>query len=673
VNNLSEKFTNRKVLKPFQFIFQQMDTSTVNGKAYLPVMLSESFSNVYYRRTPRARKEIITASQISGVENASMAQFAGSIEQDVNIYDNYIDLFQKNFASPVSAFGLLYYRYYLIDSAFLDGKWCYNVMFKPRRKQEYAFTGNFWVNDTSFALKKVEMRMVDDANINLINDLVISEEFEPVNGKQWMLTRVHLIVDFNIVEDAKKTLGFYGSRTAIFSKYDLKPVRDEKIYGSPTNIIVMDNAIKREKDFWVKSRPEALSHREASIYRMADTLKKMPIFNTYLNVVQTIFTGYYVKGNFEWGPYASTYSFNALEGNRFRIGGRTSNDFSTKVMFDGYAAYGTKDEKLKYKAGMIYMVGKTPDRIVKISYKHDMEQLGTGDDAFREDFIFNSLFRRNPQDKLSFVDELKWSYKHEWFTGFSNTIGMSNRKLYTIGGEGIKLYNNVLKDFQSRSQITTTELELDMHYGYREKVLAGEFERVVVSAPYPTLDIQLRYGVPKLLYSDFEYYSAKVRVTQWFNWMSVGWSKYNIEAGKTWGKLPYPLMKIHTGNETFWYDETAFNLMNYYEFVNDEYVNFLFTHHFEGFFLNHIPAIRKLKWREVAQIRGAFGHTSQENLDYNYFPTGTYSLGKPYFEAGVGIENIFRFIRIDGFRRLSYNDHPGTSPYGLMVSMNFNF
>jgi len=672
-NNISKKLMDKKVLEPFRFVFEHLDTSTVNGKPYLPVMLSESFSNLYYRRTPRARKEIINASQISGIENASISQFAGNLAQNVNIYDNYIDLFQKNFPSPIANLGLLYYKYYLVDSAFLDGKWCYNIMFKPRRKQEYAFTGNFWVNDTSFAVKKLEMRMVDDANMNFVNDLVISQEFDSIEGKRWMLTRDHMVADFNLIEESKVVLGFYGTRTAIFRKFSFDPVKDEKIFSTPNNIIVLDNAIRRDKDFWNTSRPEKLTYREASVYRLADTLKKMPIFNTYYDIIETVFTGYYIHGNFEWGPYASTYSFNSIEGNRLRIGGRTSNAFSTKVMFDGYAAYGTLDKELKYKAGMIYMLGKTPDRVFTASYKHDLEQLGIGEDAFREDFFFNSLFRRNPQDKLSMVDELKTAYKHEWFTGFSNTLGLSNRKIYSLGSDGIRLYNSELDKYLSRNQITTTELTLDLHYGYREKVLAGEFERMVVSSPYPVLDIHYAYGIPNLLNSDFEYHRAQVRVTQWFNSMTAGWSKYYIEAGKTWGKVPFPLMKIHTGNETFWYDESAFNLMNYYEFVNDEYVNFLFTHHFEGFFLNRIPAIRKLKWREVAQVRGVVGHTSLQNLQFNSFPEGTWSLGKPYFEAGLGIENIFRFFRIDGVWRLSYNDHPDTNRFGLMVSMNFIF
>ncbi|MBK7030692.1 MAG: carboxypeptidase-like regulatory domain-containing protein [Bacteroidales bacterium] len=153
-NNISEKLKNRRVLEPFKFVFEHMDTSTVNGKAYLPVMLSESFSDIYYRKSPRARKEFISATQISGIENASIAQFAGNLAQNINIYDNYIDLFQKNFPSPVSSLGLLYYKYYLIDSTNLDGKWCYNIMFKPRRKQEYAFTGNFGLTILHSPLKR---------------------------------------------------------------------------------------------------------------------------------------------------------------------------------------------------------------------------------------------------------------------------------------------------------------------------------------------------------------------------------------------------------------------------------------------------------------------------------------------------------------------------------------
>jgi hypothetical protein len=441
----------------------------------------------------------------------------------------------------------------------------------------------------------------------------------------------------------------------------------------PNNVVVLEDANRKSDDFWQTSRPEQLTTREASVYRLNDTLKKMPVFNTYVDIVKMVATGYYVKKNFEWGPYASTYSFNSIEGNRFRAGGRTSNTFSTRLMLDGYLAFGTRDLKPKYHAGMLYMLDKKPDRVITASYTRDMEQLGMSSNAFREDFILNSIFRRNPQDKLSMVTEYKVGYKHEWFTGFHNTLSFSNRCMNTLNGAGVMLFDVSTNDYIQRNQITTSEFALDVHYGYREKVLAGEFERVTVSSPYPVFNLRYAYGVKGLINSGYNYHSVNFNASQWFSFMSAGWLKYTVEAGKTWGMLPFPLLRILPGNETFYHDDYAFNLMNYYEFISDEYAAYHLIYHMEGFFLNRIPAIRKLKWREVAQLKGAFGHTSDRNKLYNNLPAGSYFISTPYMEAGVGIENIFRFVRVDAVWRLFYNDHPDVKPFGVFVSMNFDF
>jgi hypothetical protein len=673
VNNLSDKFQNRRILEPFKFVFNQIDTSVVNGKVYLPVMISEAFSDLYFRKTPRERKEIIKATQISGVENPTMSQFVGNMAQDIKVYDNFINLFQKNFVSPVSSLGLLYYKYYLVDSALLDNNWCYNIMFKPRRKQELAFTGSLWVHDTTFAIKKLEMRMAGDVNLNFVNDMFISQEFGTTSNGRWMLTREQTIADFNVIVDSKITMGFFGTRTVMYSGYEYTPASDEKIYSMPNNIIVLEDANRKSEEFWKETRPEALTHREASVYRLNDTLKQMPLFRTYVDIIKMIVTGYYVKGNFEWGPYSSTYSFDTLEGSRFRFGGRTSNEFSTRLMLDGYVAYGTRDQKFKYSTGFMYMLGKLPDRVLSASYKYDVEQLGMSENAFRQDFILNSIFRRNPQDKLSMVSQYKGSYKHEWFTGFSNTFTITNREISTMKGAGINLYDPVSHDYVLTEHITTTELSIGLHYGFREKQLAGEFERVVVSTPYPIFNLKYAYGVKGLFNGEYEYNSLSANVSQWFSFLSAGWLKYNVEAGKIWGTLPFPLLKILPGNETFYHDDYAFNLMNYYEFMADEYVLYNLIYHMEGLFLNRIPAIRKLKWRELVQFKGAFGRASSENQFYNELPDGAYFITKPYMETGVGIENIFRFLRIDAVWRLTYNDHPNIKPFGLMFSMNFDF
>ena len=667
-NNITEKFKNQRILRPFKFIFNYVDTSSVNGKTYLPIFISESLSDVYYRKNPKASIEKVKANKISGINDASYAQFLGDLVQSVNIYDNYINLFQKNFVSPVAGFGLAFYKYYLLDSARIDNKWCYKVSFKPKRKQEYTFSGSLWVNDTTFAVKSIEMQMSHDVNMNFINDMQLSQEYEKI-GEYWMLSRDKIIADFNILEKTQKNLGFYGTKTTTYRNFVLNQPKDPKFYNQPVTTIVEPDALIKNDQFWNANRHEELSLKEKTIYHMIDTLEKLPVFNTYLNIIQMITSGYYYKGNFDWGPYMSTISFNDLEGTRFRIGGRTSNDFSTKVMLTGHVAYGTKDQAFKYNAEVMYMLSKNPRRTLGGSIKHDIEQLGTGLNAFREDFLLAALFRRSPANKLSLVDQYKVYYDHEWLTGFLNTFSITHRRLYAPSSGPFKVYDG---DTLSHSSISTTEFGVNTRFAFGEKIIMGEFERTSLGAKYPILEIQYGYSPPKLFGSEYEYHRLQVRTEHWFNILTWGWSKYTIEAGKVWGKVPYTLLKIHPGNETYMFDEYAFNLMNYYEFVSDKYLNFSYTHHFSGLFLNHIPLMRKLKWRELAWIKGVVGTISPENTKFVVLPVGTSDLKQPYFEAGVGVENILRFIRVDGVWRLSHLDNLNAKKFGIMVSMVFD-
>ena len=515
------------------------------------------------------------------------------------------------------------------------------------------------------------MKVVGDANINYIGDLNISQEYNKIGNKFWMLTMDKMVADFNIMKKSRQTMGFFGTKTTTYEDFDFKETSDKKIYALPTNIVVLPNSNRKSEEFWKDARHEELNKDERTIFHMIDTLKTLPVFNTYVDVLQMITSGYWVKGNFEMGPYMSMLSFNYLEGTRFRFGGRTSNDFSTRIMFDGYAAYGTLDQKIKYKAGFLYMLGKNPRRAFSGSYKYDIEQLGMSQNGFREDFLLAGLFSKNTTNSLSMVKEYKGSYEHEWFSGLSNTILFANRKLLPTSTEGIIVNDGIVND--TLREITTSEIQLSTRFAYKEKVINGEFTRTSLGAKYPVLEVLYGYGIKNFLNSDYEYNKLQIRLRHWFNLSTLGWSKYSIEAGQVWGKLPFPLLKIHSGNETYWYDESAFNLMYYYEFVSDKYISFLYTHHFEGLFLNKIPLMRRLKWREQVQIRGVVGGVSPKNITYAGLPEGSYTLSKPYFEAGAGIENIFKIIRVDAIWRLSYLDHPKASKFGLFVSLQFDF
>lgn len=671
-NNLSERFQNRKILRPFNFVFQYMDTSTVNGKTYLPIFISESLSDFYFRKNPKSEKEVIKAAKVSGIENQSILQFLGDMFQRYDFYDNYITIFQKNFVSPIAGFGINTYRYYLVDSTFIGNKWCYEIMFKPRRKQELTFTGHFWVHDTSFAIKSFEMRVAEDANINFIDDLVLSQQFELIEGKYWMVVKDQGIGDFNIVDDTKRTLGFFGTKTTSYKDFIFNAPKENKFYSMPTNVVVDEKAYKKDEAFWDQNRHDSLSKDELAIYHMVDTLRNLPAFKTWIDIFETIFTGYYRMEKFEIGPYASLISFNPIEGARFRIGGRTTSKFNEHLRLEGHVAYGTLDNAFKYGLGFLYLPNKNPRRAFGGKYKHDIEQLGSSQNAFREDFLFAALFRRNPANKLSMTNEYNLYYEHEWFNGFSNQINLIHKEVIPVGEAKIELYDQdgdvVLED-----NVTTAEIRLDTRLAINEKFIIGDFERTSIGTRYPIINVQYGYGIPGMLGGEYEYHRLELGVRQWFNVFNLGWSKYMVETGKIWGKLPYPFLELHPGNETFFFDEYAFNLMNYGEFVSDAYISLFYTHHFDGLFLNRIPLFRKLKWREVGYVRGAIGTLSQANTDFNKLPPNTHLMNKPYYEAGIGIENIFKVVRIDAIWRLSHLDYENAQPFGLFVSLYFTF
>ena len=670
-NNLSEKFVKRKLLKPFSFIFNHIDTSTVNGKAFLPVFLTESLSDVFYRKTPRSKKEIIKASKVSGFENESFSQLMGDIYQNANIYENHISLFEKNFVSPIANFGLAYYKYYLVDSSYVDDQWCYQIMFKPRRKQELTFTGNIWIHDTTFAVKKVDMRIVDEANINFINALDIRQEYQLLEGKYWMITKDFMIADFNVIENSKRTLGFYGHRSTSYDKFVFNHVVDKEIFRLPANTILTDSAILFTDKNWKQFRHDTLSVKEKAIYAMIDSVKNVPIFKTYIDVLYAITQGYWVDGMVEIGPYYKMLSFNKREGARFRFGARTSNKFSTKWMFHGYFAYGQLDEKFKYSLGFLKMNSKNPRRSYGFHFKYDTEQLGQSLNAFSEDNFFNSFTTKSAINKLSMVREYHAFYQHEWFSGLSNTLAFTQREVFPIEGESFSLHEGDT-DLEIPS-IRTSEVSLQFRIALNEKFIMGEFERKSMGTNYPILEATYSYGIPNLVKSDYSYHRVQMRLNDWFNIGSLGWSKYVIEAGRIWGKLPYPLLKIQEGNETYMYDELSYNLMNYYEFVSDQFVSLNYIHHFDGLFLNHIPLMRKLKWREVAFIKGVMGTLSQENINYSTFPTVTHTLEKPYWEAGLGVENIFKVLRVDAIWRLSHLTNENIHKFGIFFSLQFVF
>ena len=380
-----------------------------------------------------------------------------------------------------------------------------------------------------------------------------------------------------------------------------------------------------------------------------------------MDIVNTVVTGYYPAGDVELGPY---FKYLQLQpGGRkpiaFRL--RTSNHWSKWVELEGYAAYGFTDGQIKFGLGGKTFLTKDPRLIVGLYYKKDMEQLGQSQNAFREDNFLGSFLRRNPNTKLTLVDEYQGYYEREWFTGFSNTVSVKHRNLFPRGS---LVYVGFDDDQEPEiiNSITTFEIALNTRFAYMEKYVSGEFTRVSLGTRYPILELHLGFGIKDVLTSDYEYQRIVFRVQQRIPLGPLGYFRYTATTGKIYGTLPYPLLLIHSGNETFYYDDLAFNTMNFFEFLSDRFVSVFLEHHLDGFLFNSVPLVPKTEMARGDQFQSRVRQLGPEATpgDGPVARSCTTLMAVPSRRSAVGVENIFKILRVDMVWRLTYLDHPST-------------
>ena len=681
INNITEDFKKQRVLRPFKFVFDNIDSTTTNKKPFLPVFISETLSDIYYKKDPTHTKEVIKASKVSGVENNTITQYLGDFYQHIDVYDNYIYLFGKGFISPLSDVGPVYYKYYLLDSAYMKDKWCYKLKFTPRRKQELTFNGELWVHDTSFAVKRISLRIADDANINFIEDIGIVHEYDYIENKQWMLTKEILVMNIAPRETKKKeTLGFIARKTNTYRDYVLDQPKPESFFKDGEEVVVLDSANDKDESYWQQNRHDSLTVNEQKIYSMVDTLEKMPIFNTYIDVITFLATGYWAVGPMDIGQLFTLYSFNALEGSRFKLGGRTNNKFSKAIQLKGYVAYGLNDSAWKYSGGFEYFFDNKNATSFGASYKRDVEQLGKQLSSFESDNFLVSVLSRMTSSRFNRNEQVKFFVESYVAKGLNANVSLFHRILTPLKGFNFDYYANP-EHTQIKSIINTTEASLTLRYAYKEKFIESgrrgavgrKSTRISLGSSYPITTVTYSTGIKDFLNGDLDYHRLKVNILDYVYWGNFGYSAVELEAGRIWGTIPYPLLEVHKGNETYTYSSLLFNQMNYFEFVSDEFASVSVIHHFGGVVLDRFPLLRKLKLREVAQVKALIGHVSDANREIMVNPYAFNSLETPYLEAGVGIENIFKFGRIDIIKRLTHVYKPESLFDMIRYSLFFTF
>jgi len=663
VKNVNGTLRNKKLLSQFDFVFDYIDSLEMEGKTFLPVFFNETVSNYYHDKESGKDREEIFANQASGMTVDMFSQFTGKMYESVNIYDNYIMISDMGFVSPLNNLGLQFYRYYLLDSVVVENRKIYEMSFRPKLPQEPTFKGKFWIEDQTFAITKLEMQLAEKANVNFVNNLQYTINFQK-NEEKWVPRDESMIVDIDIQKnkDSEK-MGIMARKTNVFEDFRFGSVMSV-IERFKEPITVLDDAMKKDADYWKNIRPVELQKREANIYQMVDSIKNVKLYKTATEYIYMFYYGYRDLGKVELGPYYYMYSRNKVEGNRFRLGARTTYKFNPNLRLNGYGAYGTLDEKWKYGGGFEYYFGMKPLSMVSVQYQHDMEMLGKSDNAFMEENIMTTLLSKQLNSKLNRVDRLEVTAKHEWRVGLMNELRISATKLNTA-----PFVPFIDKQGNPVSSIRTSEIKLTTRYAPGEDIVVDNFERNAYANYDPVLSFDVTGGIKGFLGGDYNYLKLHAGISDRVPLNPIGYTNYYLQAGKIWGDVPFPLLKIHEGNETYAYDVYAFNLMNYQEFISDEYVSLFLEHHFQGFFLNKIPLFRKLKWREIVGVRMLTGNFDEAKHNSLVLPGEMKGLGKkPYTEFSAGLENIFKVIRVDAVWRYNYNDQV-KNKLGILFSL----
>ncbi len=675
LNTIDSSVINSRAFKGFEFIFDNLDTNSLTGTTYLPVFLNESVNKVYGDNLRGKKREDLLGNKNSGFnENQILIASLKDLYFEIDIYDNYLRIFDKNFISPLSTTGIDTYNYVLADSAYIANKHYYNIAYYPRRENELTFKGDFWVNDTTWAIREINMEMAKNANLNWINGVYLEQEYEVLNDSVFLLTRDFLMADFSF-HRKESARGIYGKKTVLYDHYVFDKKQNKKFYDQ--RVLEYDEKVYDQKeDFWSQNRLEPLSSSESGVYKMIDTLQTLKAFNRISTLAGFFATGYIEFNGYDVGPMVG---FNEIEGWRVRLNARTYFGQNDPWRIEGYTAYGFRDQKIKYGILGKIMLDQRSRLIASAGHRKDIEQLGAGltntTDVLGRSLASSSLLNVGDNDKLSSISLSTVALEVEPLKNFSVRLSASHIRLEPASPAfSLSWYKNEERT-QIAANIDQTEISTIFSFYPGRKISGFGVERIIVNAEnFPTFFLNYTVGVKDILNSDFNYTKLQVFYDQpmWIG--GIGLANASLEAGKTFGAVPLGLLSVIPGNQTYFAQYNTFPLLNFYEFVTDTYISAHFEHNFNGKLFSYIPGLRNLNLREIVGIKGAWGEISEENrqLDASGFPLIAPS-SEPYWEYSAGVGNMFKFLRVEAHFRGNYFDNPDARKFGITATMGFHF
>jgi len=708
LDNFHPDFT-KGIWKSFAFAEKYIDTTGVYDN--LTVSIREHLTNEYYQRKPHREKKIVDKKRVFGLEDQlgseSFRENINAVFADIDINDDNMALLFNRFVSPLSSsLAVSYYQYYIQDTILLDGDSVIDLAFVPVNSESYSFTGHLYImNDGTYKLKRYAINVPPDINLNFVSNYSIEHNYKRLDNGLWAPDRTTTYAKFYMVSN-KRTL--LARQTRLYTAWDFDSEIDKSLFSNlvPDDVLNDSSAQRLYSSAWDTLRPEPLTVAETSVYDLVHEFCETPKFASllaFVNAVTTEFVAVEKAKNIEdakwqFGPIYNFFSWNALEGPRIRIGGTTTGFLNKQFYFRGYTAYGIGDNRPKYNATFTYSF--EPKRrhpyqglrhFLEAYVQYDVEEPGQVTDVIRRDHILMSIPTSKPSVGFNqYVFHANIAYAKEWRNSFmfKASFDFSNNE-----AAGVLRYDRI-QSYNKMGSIAWTkrideyrcyEGKFELRYSPGKKVF---MDRMGIESPFvmdkdaPTIRLTHQIGYLDDRHqggSGFFYNITTLSAEKRFWFSSFGHLDARIETGFNWQRTPFTKLYVPSTSTSIFLAQRGFNLMRPMEFLTDEYLAWYMTYYFKGWILNRIPGINRLKLRGVVSFSGLYGGLSAKNNPYlstgvglykfpevavyddnNYFVSGrTCSpIGKlPYMELTAGLENIFKFIRVDYVRRLTYNDY----------------
>lgn len=684
-----DKYQRSNILfRKFGFLSEYTDTSALSGKRVLPVSVKDQFSQEYFCQSPKNHKELIQGQKNAGFDEQFDTQ--SGIKDVMNDWFKEIDLFQNDvtfltnrFVSPLSHIGPDFYKYYLTDTLAIEGDTCIELSFTPFVSETFGFLGRLYVveNDTTLFIKKVKLNVPNRINVNFVDRVYIEQDFVQAPNGCRLKTRENMEIEFSLYNAP----GLFARCELVYNNFSFDPPLDMSVFDLPGEKILQPHADQMPTEFWVNKQPEELKNHGGNVKQMLARLRQNKVFYWSEKTIMALIKGYLPTGNpskWDFGPLNSLISFNTLEGPRMRIGGMSKVPLSPHWFFRAHVAYGFRDQKWKYGAQVEYSFNKKkeldmefPIHSLRLRHEYEADRLGQHFLYTNYDNIFHSI-SRGQDNKLLYKRSTLLEWRLELLNHFSVSLGFEH-----MIREGTKYLPFMLPDSTTLRSYGQAGFTATLRYAPGEKFYQVRSFRVPINMDGPVLELTHTYMPKGFLGSRYEVNRTELSVQKRFWFSAFGYTDIKVKGGKLWSRVCYPDLLLPNASIVYTIQAENYALMDVMEFVNDQYLSWDMTYWANGALFNRIPLIKYLKLREILTFRGLWGSLSDrndpmKNNDLFLFPADTrcQRMGnKPYMEFGVGIDNVFTFLRFDYVWRLTYRDTPGVSRGGLRVAFHATF